>query len=195
MGAALDLGRKLGIVHRRKLGGARRIEHADQARTPAGQGNQRERAALGMEFGRCVVVRPGVGEIERQRRLRIAPPPRGDAGGGAAERARPSAPTTSRTRASPSACSIVTPSASRFDRERRRGNARQFQFGGARFERRQQMAVLDIVAERLEPDFGGVEKNFRRAKEPPGVVDDAKIFAAARRAAGRLAKRRAFPAP
>ncbi len=28
------------------------------------------------------------------------------------------------------------------------------------------MAVLDVVAERIEPDFGGVEKDLRRAKKP-----------------------------
>ena len=80
---------------------------------------------------------------------------------------RPSAPTASRTRASPPACSIVTPASSLVDRERRRRNAFELERRGARFERRDQMPVLDIVAEGLEADFGGGEhtsgaRNSRR---------------------------------
>ena len=146
------------VVHRRNLGRAGRFEHADQARTPAGQGNERERAALGVEFGRCVVVRPGVGEIERQRRLRIASPLRGNAGGGAGQ--RPRAVGADHEPHARLAAGMFDGDASRigFDRKRRRGDARQLQRGGSGFERRQQMAVLDVVTERVEPDFGGVEK-------------------------------------
>jgi hypothetical protein len=35
------------------------------------------------------------------------------------------------------------------------------------------MAVLDIVAERVEPDLRGRESDFGRADEPLGVIDDA----------------------
>ena len=87
MRAAFDLARQLRVVHRDKFGGVSGIEHANQARTPAGQGHQREGPAFGVEFGRCVVMRPRVGEIERQRGLRISAPRGFDAGRGAAERA------------------------------------------------------------------------------------------------------------
>ena len=86
MGAALDLAGKFCVVHRDKFGGVGRVEHADQARTPAGQGHERERPAFGVEFGRCVVVWPRVRQIERQRGLRIGPPLGADAGRGAAQR-------------------------------------------------------------------------------------------------------------
>ena len=43
--------------------------------------------------------------------------------------------------------------------------------GGARVERGDQMPVLDVVAERLEPDLGRRERHLRRADEPPRVVD------------------------
>ena len=75
-----------------------RIQHADKARTQAGQRHQRERAVRGVEFGRDVVVRPRMAEIERERGLRIVVPLGLDAGGRAAERLRPSAPTTSARR-------------------------------------------------------------------------------------------------
>ena len=61
--------------------------HADEARPFAGQRHQRERPALGVEFGRGVVVRPGMREIEGQRGLRISAAIALDAGRGAAERA------------------------------------------------------------------------------------------------------------
>ena len=70
----------------------------------------------------------------------------------------------------------MTPSRIARDRERRSGNARQPQFGGARFERGEQMPVLDVVAEGIEPDLGGVEKDFGRAEQPLRVVDDAKFL-------------------
>ena len=89
MGAALDFGRKLGVVRGGELGCAFRIEHAHQAGSLAGQGNQRERAAPGMEFRRRIVMRPRMSQIEHQSGLRISVPRGRDAGGGAAERALP----------------------------------------------------------------------------------------------------------
>ena len=43
----------------------------------------------------------------------------------------------------------------------------------ARLERGDEMPVLDVVAEGIEPDFGGGKQDLRRANEPPGVVDEA----------------------
>ena len=43
----------------------------------------------------------------------------------------------------------------------------------ALFERRDQMPVLDIVAEGVEADFAGLELDLRRAPQPAGVVDEA----------------------
>ena len=41
-------------------------DDADEARTLAGQGHERERAAFGVELGRGVVMRAGVREVEGQ---------------------------------------------------------------------------------------------------------------------------------
>ena len=43
----------------------------------------------------------------------------------------------------------------------------------ALFQRGDEMAVLDIVAEGIETDFVRLEFHLRRAPQPPGVVDDA----------------------
>ena len=89
MRALLDLVVERRVVERRdplRLGG---LDHADEARPFAGQRHQRERPALGVEFGRGVLVRPRVGEIERQRGLRIGAAVALDAGRGAAERTPP----------------------------------------------------------------------------------------------------------
>ncbi len=52
----------------------------------------------------------------------------------------------------------------------------KFECGGAGFERGEQMSVLDVVSERIEPDLGRVEKDFGRAEQPLGIIDDAKLF-------------------
>ena len=39
------------------------------------------------------------------------------------------------------------------------------QFGRAPVERRDQMPVLDVVAERLEPDLSRLERHFRRTQQ------------------------------
>ena len=44
---------------------------------------------------------------------------------------------------------------------------------GAQLERRDQMAVLDVVAEGVEIDFARLEFHLRRPPQPAGVVDDA----------------------
>src|SRR4029077_1585813 len=51
MGAALDLAGEFRVVHRGKFGGVGRVEHADQARTPARQGYERKWPAFSVEFG------------------------------------------------------------------------------------------------------------------------------------------------
>ena len=87
MRAPLDLVVERGVVQRGDPLGLGGLDHADEARSLAGQRHQRERAALGVEFGRGVVMRPAWREIEGQRGLRIAAAVALDAGGGAAERA------------------------------------------------------------------------------------------------------------
>ena len=44
---------------------------------------------------------------------------------------------------------------------------------GARFERGDEMAVLDIIAEGVEADLGGGKADLRRADQPSRVIDDA----------------------
>ena len=51
-------------VERQQVRGRRRVDHADQARPQAGQRHQGERAGLGVELGRDVVVRAGMAQIE-----------------------------------------------------------------------------------------------------------------------------------
>ena len=60
MRAPLDLVGERGVIERGDPLGLGRLDHADQARSFAGQRHQRERPALGVEFGRDVVVRPRV---------------------------------------------------------------------------------------------------------------------------------------
>ena len=55
----------------------------------------------------------------------------------------------------------------------------------ARFERGDQMPVLDVVAESVEFDFGRVEQCLGRAKQALRVVDDAELSSGA--ACGRHA--------
>ena len=88
----------------------------------------------------------------------------------------PSAPTTSRTRASPPAYSTVTPAASGLIASAGAAMRGNFSVGGAGFERRQEISVLDVVTEGIEPDFRGVERDLGRAKQPLRIVDDAKPF-------------------
>ena len=173
MRAALDLARQFRVVHCGKLSGAGGIEHADQARTPAGQGHEGERTAFGVEFGRRVVMRPRVRQIERQRRLRISALCGFDAGRGAAQRAPAVGaddelyPCFAIGVFDRHAGSIAR------DREGRTSKARQFQRGSARFERGDQMPVLDVVAEGVETDLGRGKQDFRRANKPLGGIDEA----------------------
>ena len=89
MRALLDLVVERGVVERGDPLGLGGLDHADEARPFAGQRHQRERPALGVEFGRGVVVRPRMREIEGQRGLRIGAAVALDAGRGAAERTPP----------------------------------------------------------------------------------------------------------
>ena len=50
------------------------------------------------------------------------------------------------------------------------------QLGRARFQRQHQRAVVDIVAEGIEPDFVAGEPDLRRAEQPAGVVDEPHDF-------------------
>src|SRR5215469_631629 len=67
---------------------ALRGDHADQARSAAGQRHQREWTFLGMEFSRRILVRPRMRKIERERGLRVSATPRHDPGRSPAHRAR-----------------------------------------------------------------------------------------------------------
>src|SRR6188472_1444042 len=86
MRAMLDLVVERDVIKRGDPFGLGGLDHANEARPFAGQRNQRERSALGMEFGRGIVVRPGMREIEGERGLRIGTAIALDAGRGAAKR-------------------------------------------------------------------------------------------------------------
>ena len=55
-------------------------------------------------------------------------------------------------------------------------------------ERGDEMPVLDVVAERVEADFGRREADLRRANEPRGRIDDPHDRAAARPVAAHAAQ-------
>ena len=63
--------RQRGIVERGELFGRFRLHHPDQAGAVARQRHLRERAGLGVEFGRDEAVLAAVAEIEHERGLRI----------------------------------------------------------------------------------------------------------------------------
>ena len=174
--ASLGLGRKLGIVHRRKFGTSLRRDHADQTRAPAGKRHQREWALLGVEFSRRVVVRLGMGKIERERRLRISAAASRDPGSRTAHRARAiGADRELHSRLAAGMLDGDTRSIT-FDHQCRRCDRRHSKRSGARLQGREQVTVLDIVAESLAIDFGGAERDLGRAQQPPGVIDDAQLF-------------------
>ena len=112
-------------------------------------------------------------EIERQRRLRISAAFRADAGRGAAERAL-SVGADHKPHARRAVIELDGDARGiAIDGDGRPADARDLQLRRARIKRREQMPVLDIVAEGVEADVRGGEGDFRRAKEPLRVVDDA----------------------
>ncbi len=117
-----------------------------------------------------------MGEIERERSLRIKPPLRGNSGSTARERTRTVG--ADHKRNPNAAASMIDGDARGVGRYRQsgRGDAWQSQRRGAGFECGQQVPVFDVVAEGLEPDLRGIERNLRCAEQPPGVVDDAQSF-------------------
>ena len=190
--------RERGRVERAETLGLGRIDHADEARAQAGQGHQRERAALGVELGRDAVVRPRVAEIEGERRLRIARAARSRCRrrrgrATCARRRRPRAAPRSlrRRRAGPSRRHRpARPPSTAAAMRRRRGSA-----AARAVERRDQMAVLDIVAERLEPDLGRLEQSPRARGSAAACRRSGGSRSAARPRRGTAARPRAPPAP
>ena len=152
-----------------------RIDDAYDAGAKTRQRHERERAGLGVKFRRDVSMRARMGDVEGEGGLRIIPPARFDPGGGAAkglssvradgERSRnasaPLQPRDHRGRAGLDRLRLV------FDplQERQRG--------GAPFEALEQMAVLDIVPERVEAEFGRLKARLGRTHETRGGIHDA----------------------
>ena len=89
MRAALDLGRHLRVRKRREARDVGGINHEYQARSLSGQRHQRERAGLGVKFGRRVVMGTAVAEVEGERSLAVGSAVSIDAGSGAAQRTAP----------------------------------------------------------------------------------------------------------
>ena len=129
---------------------------------------------FGVKLGRSVSVRPVVRKVERDARLRVHVAIGADARSGAAQRARAIGADDERN-----ADRVIADRDGDFvraarDRIARRGfDARDFQRCRAGRQRGNEMAVLDIVAERVETDFFGAKHHLRRANKPPGVVDNA----------------------
>ena len=116
---------------------------------------------------------PLMGEIKRQRRLRISSPPRANPCGGPAQRAGSIG--ADRELNSYRAAGMVDGNAAGLvsHRQRRCDNSLQTDDGGAGFERRDQVAILYVVAEGIEPDLRRRERNFGRAEEPARIVHQA----------------------
>jgi len=119
-------------------------------------------------------MRPRMREIEGQRGLRVGMAVALDAGRRAAERA-PSVSADGEPRVDAVAAVEHDGDAGLAGLNRVSfvldpGERRQCPRAG--IQRREQMAVFDVVAEGVEADFGCREANLRRANEPPGGVDD-----------------------
>ena len=173
--ALLDFRRQFGVVERGDGLGFARIEHPDQARTLTRQRHQGERPARRVEFRRSIVMRPAVGEANGERDLPVAALVDADAGGLTAERA-PAIGADDQRRTERVATlerhhHFVSSGIDADDLVVDHAQYRE----ALRFllERRDQMAVLDIVAEGFEPDLAGVELHLGRAPQPAGIVDNA----------------------
>ena len=180
MRLALDLARERLVVERRAPGRVRIRHHPDEAGTVGRGGARRqrhqgERAAAGMEFGRKIAVGQPVGEKRGQRALAIAMHTRLEPGGAACFRIpavgadgepgrdracvfqpRPDGLGAEPVSGDPAGDALETGSASDLRRER---------FGHP--------VVFDVPAERVEPDFRGVELDRARRKERARIVDEA----------------------
>src|SRR4051794_9024816 len=156
MRALLDLVVQCRVVERPDPVGLGGLNNPNEARPLAGQRHQGERTALGVKLGRNVLVRPPMCEIESERSLRVGAAVALDAGGSAAERAPPVGTyDEARSNAVAAFESDGRASVVRLDRtgivldpRERRQRLR------ARIEGGEQMPVLDVVAERVEPDLG-----------------------------------------
>ena len=115
-------------------------------------------------------------KIKRKRGLRISAVPRCDSGSRPAHRAR----TVGANRKLYPRFAVGMPDGDThgvaFDCQRRRRDRSQPKGCGARLQRRDEVTVLDIVAERIAIDFRGGEQNLRRAKKPRRIVDDAQFL-------------------
>ncbi len=109
-------------------------------------------------------MRAGVGEIERERDLRIDAAPRSDPGRGAAQRMRPIGADHKPNARLAAGMADRDAVGIAGDGERRARDPRQLEFERAVFQRGDQMPVLDIVAEGLKPDLRGIEKDLGRAQ-------------------------------
>ena len=85
----LDGVRQLVVVERDQPLGLLRRRHPDHAAAVAGQGHEHARAVRRVKFGRDVLVRPGMADVEGQRGLVEIAPRHLDAGGLAAQRLPP----------------------------------------------------------------------------------------------------------
>ena len=140
----------------------------------AGQRHQRERAGLGVEFGRGVVVGKRVGEVHDQRGLVVAPFADADADAVADGRAAAVGGDDEAGRGRFARSQIEA------DRVGDRSDARRrCRRGAGCLGRRHglkgvdEVGIADVVAEGGEADLAGVEGDLRRADKSPRRVDDA----------------------
>ena len=142
-----------------------------------GRGTSVNGPAFGVELGRGVVMRKGMGKLDDQRRLVVAPFPDGDAdavadlaSGGRRRRRR-----AARRSSSPDGEAQRPPRRSPGVDRRPRSSANRVNCRARRpaLKRVDQVRVRDVEAEGGEADLAGVEGHFGRAEQPPCGVDDA----------------------
>ena len=141
----------------------------------AGQGHEYARTLRGVKLGGDAVVRPRMGDVERQRRLMQVAAADPDSGRLAGRRLPPvGADHQPRGKLLALAGMDGDDRILRVDRCRlivKSGQVRKL--GGALFEGDHQRAVVDVVAELFEADLVRGEPHLGRADQPAGVVDEA----------------------
>ena len=174
MRAALDLGRHFRVRKRREARGVGGINYEHQARSLSGQRHQRERARLGVKFGRRVVMGTAMAEVEGERGLAVGSAVesrcrqrRGITNGAPQRRSRgasiPRSPLHLMITPSSSISTAVASSSMRVSAAKR---------VGARCKRGGEKPVLDVAAEGVEPDLACSKSNFGRPQQPRGIIDD-----------------------
>ena len=146
----------------------------DDAAAVAGQGHEHAGALRRMEFGRDLMVRTRMGDVEGQRRLLQRPPAHTDAGRLAAQRMPPVGPdhqlrrqAASGARGDCDGIGIATHALGVL-----RDPRQLVDVSRPPLQRVDQDGIGDVVAEHVQTDLARNEAHFRRADQPAGIIDE-----------------------